>query len=103
MMATSVHRPGRGSTLLHPNETPDLTHHRLVYFQRGPRSVCKGKRNLAEMTKDDLHDEWVYRFHERLGLLIDGTREATPEEKDMARAEADEAVKILENNRLTRP
>ena len=47
------------------------------------------------MTKDELHDEWVYRFQERLGLLIDGVREPVAGEKDIARKDADEAVRLL--------
>lgn len=41
------------------------------------------------MTQDQ-QGEWNYRYHERLGILIDGVRPATEAEKEIARQEADD-------------
>lgn len=41
--------------------------------------------------------EGFYRFHERLGLLIDGQRKATPEEVEIASRESQAAVNELIN------
>ncbi len=41
------------------------------------------------------HEEWDYRYQERLGLLIDGSRPATDAEKEIAEREADEAIRKL--------
>jgi hypothetical protein len=49
------------------------------------------------MTQDE-HKEWLYRYYERLGILIDGVRRPTPEEDAIARREADLAVKNLVAN-----
>jgi hypothetical protein len=46
------------------------------------------------MTQEELHQEWSYRYHERLAMLC-GTAEPTPEQDSIARAEANAAVEKL--------
>lgn len=48
------------------------------------------------MTPQDLHDEWLYIFSERLGILC-GVREPTAVEREMARKDADNATETLKN------
>ncbi len=42
------------------------------------------------MTDKELRAEWMYRYQERLGILIDGDRDPTAEEDAAAKACADE-------------
>ena len=46
------------------------------------------------MTPKELSDEWAYRYHERVGLLI-GTADLTLSADYMAQQEADEAIRKL--------
>jgi len=46
------------------------------------------------MTPTEQQAEWHYRYQERLSLLC-GTADPTPEEKALAWAEADKAIKEL--------
>lgn len=53
------------------------------------------------MTREEAEKEWRYRYHERLGTICDkrslpsGQRPATDQDKALARAEADEALRNL--------
>lgn len=46
-------------------------------------------------TTTTIQDEWTYRYQERLGILC-GDREPTEQERAIATAEADQAVKMIE-------
>jgi len=47
------------------------------------------------VTVEEYIVEWQYRYHERLGILIQGDRDSTGEEKEIARKEADAACEKL--------
>jgi len=51
------------------------------------------------MTHDDHNTEWSYLYHERLGIIIDGTRPPTDEEDRQAREEANEIMETIENGK----
>ena len=46
------------------------------------------------MTEQELNDEWQYRYQERLGILC-GAAIPTPEQRTIARNEANEAISKL--------
>ena len=51
------------------------------------------------MSEQELHEEWMYRYQERLGILC-GTNTPTEEEDRIARQEANEAIEILSGRLL---
>ncbi len=44
------------------------------------------------MSEKEIRAEWMMRYHERLGLLIDGERDPTAEEDAAAKACADQSL-----------
>ncbi len=48
------------------------------------------------MSEEELHQEWCYRYHERLGMLC-GDKTPTDAQDTIARKEANEIVERLRN------
>lgn len=48
-------------------------------------------------TKQQLRDEYEHRINERLGILC-GSSEPTPEQREIARREADEWLELVTRN-----
>ena len=42
------------------------------------------------MSDAEIRAEWMYRYHERLGLIVDGDRDPTAEEDAAAKSCADQ-------------
>jgi hypothetical protein len=47
------------------------------------------------MTPEEINAEWNYRYQERLGILIDGNRQPTKEDHNLAWKEATEILAKL--------
>lgn len=60
-------------------------------------SVPKGEHlpSRSSWTETQWKAEWQYIYTERLGLLLDGTGIATPEQQKLAKDEADRHIEAL--------
>lgn len=65
--------------------------HPNVFMHSNPLDATASTTN---MTGQFISDEWNYRVQERLGILC-GTDEPTPEQREMAEKDANNAIREL--------